>query len=275
MPRNPSAKSFSCGQSLPASPRDVSGTNARCSCSPTLTPSFCSPLWGTRATARGPCAITRMDHPGPPRTGCAPMLAGARRSRRLGSWIATFAILVAALAPMLSQALADQTSPASWSAICTAQGEQWVRTDVGVPGDPAQGPASPADLLDHCPYCPLQGHLTPLPVASTGLRVPIPPAPRCRPRSCPRRGHCSPGSGPSHAPRHSPADALSAARAPARTTRSRIVRPAARRARRHGSSARPIHRAARCGTATLGVADGRPCPETEHTRLFPCPAPLS
>ena len=68
-------------------------------------------------------------------------------SRRLATWIAALAVLLAALAPAISHAMGS-----SWVEVCTVQGSKWVPVDDG--GDAGQ--TDPAHALEHCPYCSLQ-----------------------------------------------------------------------------------------------------------------------
>jgi hypothetical protein len=70
-----------------------------------------------------------------------------RAHRRLTSWIAALAVLLAALAPALSHALGSSPGE-GWVLVCTAQGAKWVQ-----PGDdnaPVTGPS-----VEHCPLCTL------------------------------------------------------------------------------------------------------------------------
>ena len=91
-----------------------------------------------------------------------------RAHRRLTSWIAALAILLASLAPALSHALASATG-SNWTEICTTQGSKWIQAgEVGSERAPAS-----AHVLEHCPYCspqvptfglPPVTELTPLPL---------------------------------------------------------------------------------------------------------------
>jgi hypothetical protein len=95
--------------------------------------------------------------------------------RRLMLWIASWALLLAALAPALSQVL-GRNSPHSWVEVCTSQGSVWLDSETGTPqqgkgGQPAQ------HLLDHCPYCSLHVPTLGLPPAvSLGVPAPLLPA---------------------------------------------------------------------------------------------------
>ncbi len=77
--------------------------------------------------------------------------------RRRLAWVLLFTLVVAALAPGVSRALAlAQGHLAPWSVVCST------------PGDPAGAPARDAvHLLEHCAWCSLHGdQLAPPPVAS-------------------------------------------------------------------------------------------------------------
>ena len=83
-----------------------------------------------------------------------------RTSRFIASWLAVLAILMAALAPAVSQARGG--SP--WAEVCSA-----------ADGAPRQ-PAAPAGhVLDHCPYCGLHADgFAPAPAAAdAGLLLPL------------------------------------------------------------------------------------------------------
>ena len=92
----------------------------------------------------------------------------ARRThRRLTSWIAAFAILLASLAPALSHAVASATG-SSWIEVCTAQGSKWIQADDdGTERAPASG-----HVLDHCPYCSLHAPTVGLPPAAHAALLP-------------------------------------------------------------------------------------------------------
>lgn len=83
-----------------------------------------------------------------------------RPARLLTGWIAGLALLLAALAPSLSQAL-GATPGAAWTEICTAQGP--ARVPAGAGGS-HEGPAG-AHPFEHCPFCSFQAHGPALPPA--------------------------------------------------------------------------------------------------------------
>jgi hypothetical protein len=71
---------------------------------------------------------------------------------RLTVWIASFAILLAALAPSISHAVAAaQGVPNGWMEICTVEGAKLVQIADGQPAKPA--PGNKAAHLEHCPFC--------------------------------------------------------------------------------------------------------------------------
>ncbi len=91
-----------------------------------------------------------------------------RTHRRLTSWIAALAILLASLAPALSHALASATG-SNWVEICTTQGSKWIQAgEDGSERAPASGHA-----LEHCPYCSLHAPALGLP-PTTDLAQPLP-----------------------------------------------------------------------------------------------------
>lgn len=92
-----------------------------------------------------------------------------RASRPVLAWLALLAVLMATLAPAVSQALGAH-GPTSWIEVCTANGARLVRLDEPGP----QAPAAPADahLLGHCPYCALHvDTLAPPPAPTAQLAV--------------------------------------------------------------------------------------------------------
>lgn len=84
-----------------------------------------------------------------------------RTSRVLTSWVAILALLMAALAPSISQAWSARAG-ASPIEVCTATGAQWVQVDGSATDHaPGQGDAR-TDM--HCPYCLHQAHAAAMPV---------------------------------------------------------------------------------------------------------------
>ena len=83
-----------------------------------------------------------------------------RVHRRLHTWIAALAILLAAIAPSLSHALGTAET-GSWFEICSSQGSKWIADDPdGSPLAPAAG-----HVLEHCPYCSMHAPALGLPPA--------------------------------------------------------------------------------------------------------------
>ncbi|WP_393938690.1 DUF2946 domain-containing protein [Piscinibacter sakaiensis] len=95
-------------------------------------------------------------------------MRAVRAHRRITSWIAALAILLASLAPALSHALASATG-ADWIEICTTQGSKWIQ--AGEDGT-ERTPAS-AHLLEHCPYCTLHAPALGLPPAASLAHLPL------------------------------------------------------------------------------------------------------
>ncbi len=83
--------------------------------------------------------------------------------------IACLAILMAALAPSISHALADAGKSRSlWAEICSSAGLKLVKLDLGQE-TPAHG--EPASAFEHCPFCQNHGGMTGLP-PSVALVIP-------------------------------------------------------------------------------------------------------
>lgn len=78
------------------------------------------------------------------------------------AWIALLAMLMAALAPAVSQLL-QRGSSTAWVEICRAGGgTAWVAVADLRAQDTQPTPAKgQPHLLDHCPYCSLQAHALP------------------------------------------------------------------------------------------------------------------
>jgi Protein of unknown function (DUF2946) len=81
--------------------------------------------------------------------------------RRLSTWIAIFAVLLAALVPAVSHALGPAQG-AAWFEVCSAQGSRWVQDGA----DDSNGAPSGLLALEHCPAC-----------ASHAPALGLPPAP--------------------------------------------------------------------------------------------------
>lgn len=89
-------------------------------------------------------------------------------TRRLTAWIATFAILLAALAPTLAQALAASSARAApWEEICTASGMQSQPASQGQP----DGDGQSSHGIKHCPWCAGHGSSFALPTGQYTLPI--------------------------------------------------------------------------------------------------------
>jgi hypothetical protein len=95
-------------------------------------------------------------------------MRAARAYSRLISTIAALAILLAALAPALSHALASAAGT-SWVEICTAQGSKWIQAG----DDGSERAPTSAHVLDHCPYCSLHAPGLGLPPAEFRAHLPL------------------------------------------------------------------------------------------------------
>jgi hypothetical protein len=90
----------------------------------------------------------------------------AQRTRRFAAWLASFAILLAALAPTVSHAMAAARGGASWVEICTATGPALVKiADEQVPA------RNSTAHFEHCPFCSAHAGAAGLPPAATALPV--------------------------------------------------------------------------------------------------------
>lgn len=100
-------------------------------------------------------------------------MALQQRTRRIAAWLATFAILLAALSPTVSHAMAAVRGGASWVEVCTATGPALVKVaGEPAPAAPAKGGSAP-DLahFDHCPFCSTHAGTAGLPPAAAALPV--------------------------------------------------------------------------------------------------------
>ena len=90
--------------------------------------------------------------------------------RRITAWIACFAILLAALAPSISHAVAAMKGISYESEICTSTG---VKTSATVTGATSNSqPASQQSLhFEHCPFCSSQFHTPALPPAHMAVAI--------------------------------------------------------------------------------------------------------
>jgi Protein of unknown function (DUF2946) len=108
-----------------------------------------------------------------------------RRHHHLHAWIAIATLLLAALVPTLSHALAFQIRPDRVE-ICTAQGMQWVGSaESGLDGSTPEA----IHFLEHCPFCLTPGPVLGLPAADplVGLLAGLSDAPPSAFLAAPRR----------------------------------------------------------------------------------------
>lgn len=87
--------------------------------------------------------------------------------QRVTAWIATLAILLAALAPTISQAAYHVSGDALWLEVCTAYGIQRVAVDA----DPQSSGDTASLLAEHCSYCSFHSGGTAL--VSRAVELPI------------------------------------------------------------------------------------------------------
>ena len=74
--------------------------------------------------------------------------------RRTSIWLATFAVLLAALAPSLSRIVFGQTAPqAGWVEICTVEGMQQLPAALFDGAGDSTPATLPGDHFEHCPFC--------------------------------------------------------------------------------------------------------------------------
>ena len=96
------------------------------------------------------------------------------RTLRPGLWLAVAVMLLGALAPTVSRALASRAGAApSAIEVCTSDGPRWLDVASATPSDPTNSgttaPEGPGVVpsLDHCPFCLLVAErLGPPPAAS-------------------------------------------------------------------------------------------------------------
>lgn len=95
-------------------------------------------------------------------------------TRRLAAWIACFAILLAALAPSISQAVANakQQSGSGWAEICSVAGIRFVQVvEDGTTEDGKS--AGKAMQMEHCAFCSTHAGSAGLPPTSPVLPLPV------------------------------------------------------------------------------------------------------
>lgn len=95
-------------------------------------------------------------------------------TRRLAAWIACFAILLAALAPSISQVIANakQQSGSGWAEICSVAGIRFVQVvEDGTTEDGKS--AGKAMQMEHCAFCSTHAGSVGLPPTSPVLPLPV------------------------------------------------------------------------------------------------------
>ena len=94
-------------------------------------------------------------------------------TRRCAAWIACFAILLAALAPSISQAVANakQESGSGWAEICSVAGIRFVQVDDDGAADGKGG--GKAMQMEHCAFCSTHAGSVGLPPTSPVLPLPV------------------------------------------------------------------------------------------------------
>jgi hypothetical protein len=94
-------------------------------------------------------------------------------TRRCAAWIACFAILLAALAPSISQAIANakQQSGSGWAEICSVAGIRFVQVDDSTSdGGKSDGKAM---QMEHCAFCSTHAGSVGLPPTTPVLLLPV------------------------------------------------------------------------------------------------------
>ena len=94
-------------------------------------------------------------------------------TRRFAAWIACFAILLSALAPSISQAVAHakQESSSGWVEICSMAGIRFVKAEAGKSG--VGQPDGKAMQMEHCAFCSMHAGSVGLPPTSFVLPLPV------------------------------------------------------------------------------------------------------
>lgn len=88
-----------------------------------------------------------------------------RHRQRLASWIALLALVLGALAPTVSRAMAWAASDAlPFGVVCSANPD--ARTQGTAPGDAGDG-AHHASVFEHCPFCSIHAPDLALPSAES------------------------------------------------------------------------------------------------------------
>lgn len=92
-------------------------------------------------------------------------------TRRFAAWIACFAILLAALAPSISQAVASakQESGSGWAEICSVAGIRFVQLVQAGDGDADEKSGGKVMQMEHCAFCSTHAGSVGLPPTSPVL----------------------------------------------------------------------------------------------------------
>jgi hypothetical protein len=85
-----------------------------------------------------------------------PAMKMPRPMRRFAAWAACLAVLLAALAPSISYAVATARGGVAWNEICTASKAGQVKTPYGRASSQLASPISGSHLV-HCPFCLIHG----------------------------------------------------------------------------------------------------------------------
>jgi hypothetical protein len=98
----------------------------------------------------------------------------ARANRTVVAWIACLAILLASLAPAISQAV-QRGVPDAMAEVCSAMGFALAAADQTTRKSVPAAPAVPAKhLLQHCPYCSLHVTVLGMPPAPPSVPALVP-----------------------------------------------------------------------------------------------------
>ena len=68
-------------------------------------------------------------------------------------WVACFAILLNALAPTVSQAVAASTGQTGWTQICSLAGLRWVQSSDDLANSQESGAPDQQFQTEQCPFC--------------------------------------------------------------------------------------------------------------------------
>ncbi|MBW3501936.1 DUF2946 domain-containing protein [Janthinobacterium sp. NKUCC08_JDC] len=92
-------------------------------------------------------------------------------TRRFAAWIACFAILLAALAPSISQAVASakQESGSGWAEICSVAGIRFVQLVQAGDGAADEKSGDKVMQMEHCAFCSTHAGSVGLPPTSPVL----------------------------------------------------------------------------------------------------------